>query len=280
MLLRWLVNNYLRDAAEQAIRQTIVEATSRPEAGSEEGAEEDLPCEVAVIFALGIEAGPLVDQLQDAASSKRDQLIEHAGTLAGKLAVIAEGGVGQKSAAATAREIIRGYEPKWVISAGFAGALSKQVQRGHLLMASVVENLAGEALQIDLRMEATPRLHTGKLLTVDQIIRTRNEKKSLGDQHQALACDMETFAIAQECSRSNTRFLSVRIISDGLDDELPREVEQLMQAKNFAKQAGLAVQALMKRPGVALDLWKLRDEAHKAAERLAKFLLQVIPQLP
>ena len=91
---------------------------------------------------------------------------------------------------------------------------------------------------------------------------------------------METFAIAQECSRTNTKFLSVRIISDGLEDELPREVEQLMQEKNFAKQAGLAVHALMKRPGAALDLWKLRDEAHKAADRLAKFLLQVIPQLP
>lgn len=280
MLLRWLVNNYLRDAAEQAIRQTITDATARPESSTAEGTDEDLPCEVAVIFALGIEAGPLVDKLQDAASSKRPHLVEHAGTLAGKLAVLAEGGVGQKSAAAAARETIRAYEPKWVISAGFAGSLSNSVQRGHLLMASAVENLAGEALQIELKMESTPRLHTGKLLTVDQIIRTTAEKKSLGEKHQALACDMETFAIAQECSRTNTKFLSVRIISDGLEDELPREVEQLMQEKNFAKQAGLAVHALMKRPGAALDLWKLRDEAHKAADRLAKFLLQVIPQLP
>jgi adenosylhomocysteine nucleosidase len=280
MLLRWLVNNYLRDAAEQAIRQTITDATTRPESAAAAGTEEELSCDVAVIFALGIEAGPLVDQLQDAASTKRPHLIEHAGTLAGKLAVIAEGGVGRKSAADAAREIIRAYEPKWVVSAGFAGSLAENVQRGHLLMATAVENPAGEALQIELKMGATPRLHTGKLLTVDQIIRTAKEKRSLGEKHQALACDMETFAIAQECSRTNTKFLSVRIISDGLEDELPREVEQLMQEKNFAKQAGLALHALMKRPGAALDLWKLRDEAHKAADRLAKFLLQVIPQLP
>ena len=198
MLLRWLVNNYLRDAAEQAIRQTITDATARPESSTAEGTDEDLPCEVAVIFALGIEAGPLVDKLQDAASSKRPHLVEHAGTLAGKLAVLAEGGVGQKSAAAAARETIRAYEPKWVISAGFAGSLSNSVQRGHLLMASAVENLAGEALQIELKMESTPRLHTGKLLTVDQIIRTTAEKKSLGEKHQALAFDMKTLAIAQE----------------------------------------------------------------------------------
>ena len=93
MLLRWLVNNYLRDAAEQVVRQTITDVTVRPQQDSA-AAEGDLSCDIAVIFALGIEAGPLVDALQDAASSKRPNLIEHAGSLAGRLAVIAEGGVG------------------------------------------------------------------------------------------------------------------------------------------------------------------------------------------
>jgi adenosylhomocysteine nucleosidase len=281
MLLRWLVNNYLRDAAEQVVRQTITDVTSRPQQGSTEAGEEgDLNCDIALIFALGIEAGPLVDALQDAASSKRPNMIEHAGSLAGRLAVIAEGGVGQQSAATATREIIRAYEPKWVISAGFAGSLAEEVHRGHLLMANSVVNAAGENLAIELRMPPQPRLHAGRLLTVDNIIRTAEQKRELGAKHQSLACDMETFAVAQECSRANTKFLSVRIISDGLEDELPKEVEQLLKEKNLAKQAGIALHALMKRPGAALDLWKLRDEAHKAADRLAKFLLQVIPQLP
>lgn len=287
MLLRWLVNNYLRDAAEQAIRTTFTENNARSDQNqTQQSAEaaidgdEDLSCEIAVIFALGIEAGPLVDKLADAASTKRPQLIEHAGTLAGRLAVIAEGGVGQKSAAAATREIIRAYEPKWVISAGFAGSLAEEVQRGHLLMANSVVNSAGENLAIELRMPPQPRIHAGRLVTVDAIIRTAAEKRSLGEKHQALACDMETFAVAQECARANTKFLSVRIISDGMDDELPKEVEALLKEKNLARQAGIALHALMKRPGAALDLWKLRDEAHKAADRLARFLLQVIPQLP
>jgi adenosylhomocysteine nucleosidase len=281
MLLRWLVNNYLRDAAEQVVRQTITDVTARPNQDPSSGADDaDLNCEIAVIFALGIEAGPLVDTLQDAASTKRQHLIEHAGTLAGRLAVIAEAGVGQQSAATATREIIRAYEPKWVISAGFAGSMAEDVHRGHLLMANSVMNAAGDNLAIELRMPPQPRLHAGRLLTVDSIIRTAAQKRELGAQHQALACDMETFAVAQECARANTKFLSVRIISDGLDDELPKEVEQLLKEKNLAKQAGLALHALFKRPGAALDLWKLRDEAHKAADRLAKFLLQVIPQLP
>lgn len=281
MLLRWLINNYLRDAAEQVVRQTFTDVTARPSPEPAVGGDAaELGCEIAVIFALGIEAGPLVDALTDAASTKRPNLIEHAGSLAGRLTVIAEGGVGQTSAALATREIIRAYEPKWVISAGFAGSMSAEVHRGHLLMANSVMNAAGENLAIELRMPPQPRLHTGRLLTVDNIIRTAAHKRELGAKHQALACDMETFAVAQECARANTKFLSVRIISDGLEDELPKEVEQLLKEKNFAKQAGLALHALFKRPGAALDLWKLRDEAHKAADRLSKFLLQVIPQLP
>ncbi len=286
MLLRWLVNNYLRDAAEQAVRSTLSDFSANSQqnqpqsAGETSGAGEDLSCEIAVIFALGVEAGPLVDELKDAASTKRPQLIEHAGTLAGRLAVIAEGGVGQQSAAAATREIIRAYEPKWVISAGFAGSLSSEVQRGHLLMANSVVSPAGESLAIELRMPPQPRLHSGRLATVDAIIRTSAEKRALGEKHQALACDMETFAVAEECARTNTKFLSVRIISDGIDDELPKEVEALLKEKNLAKQAGLALHAFMKRPGAALDLWRLRDEAQKAADRLARFLLKVIPQLP
>jgi adenosylhomocysteine nucleosidase len=287
MLLRWLVNNYLRDAAEQAIRHQLREGFSPPSRAtptsdsSPQAAEnsENLGCDVALIFALGMECGPLVDQLADAASTKRPHLIEHAGSLGGKLAVIAEGGVGQAAAARTTREIIRAYEPRWVISAGFAGALAPDILRGHMLMPHSVANEAGEEFHFELTMPATPRLHTGRLLTVDRVLKTKAEKQAAATEHRAIACDMETFAVAKECSLAGTRFLSVRIISDGLDDELPPEVERLMNEKNFAKQAGIALQAILKRPGAALDLWKLRDEANKAADRLAKFLLQVIPQL-
>ncbi|QDU30907.1 5'-methylthioadenosine/S-adenosylhomocysteine nucleosidase [Anatilimnocola aggregata] len=288
MLLRWLVNNYLRDAAEQAVRQHFSGTSSGqagqtvPTSGGAEGevAGEDLPCDVALIFALGMEAGPLVDQLKDVASTKRPKHVEHAGSLAGKLAVIAEGGVGQEAAALTTREMIRAYEPRWIVSAGFAGALNDQLHRGHMLMANSVVNLAGEEMQIELKMQPTPKLHVGRLLTVDGLLKTTAEKLTAGAEHSAIACDMETFAVAKECSLAGVRFLSVRIVSDGLSDELPFEVEQLMNEKNLAKQAGIAIQALMKRPAAALDLWKLRDEANKAAERLAKFLLQVLPQLP
>src|SRR5687768_11727442 len=128
MLLRWLVNNYLRDAAEQTIRQTFAERVSSDGAvtsgpsDSAVGKEND-GCDLAILFALGMEAAPLVDALKDAASTKRGATVEHAGTLLNRLTVIAESGIGQKLAGEAARDVIVGYEPKWLISAGFAGSL-------------------------------------------------------------------------------------------------------------------------------------------------------------
>ncbi len=75
---------------------------------------------------------------------------------------------------------------------------------------------------------STPNLHVGRLLTIDHVARTAEEKRTLGAQHDALACDMETFAMAEACRQAKTRFLSVRVITDAVDDELAPEVDRLL----------------------------------------------------
>src|SRR5688500_14844095 len=114
MLLRWLVNQYLRDAAEQKMRDVVSEVfTDRPPRGGavvdpvdvkphgEEGPGQDdvLPCEVAFIFALGIESGSLADALKGAETSRHKHGIERAGRLDGREVVIVESGVGPAAAA-------------------------------------------------------------------------------------------------------------------------------------------------------------------------------------
>jgi adenosylhomocysteine nucleosidase len=90
---------------------------------------------------------------------------------------------------------------------------------------------------------------------------------------------MESAAIAEACREGKTKFLSVRIISDGVTDELPREIERLMNSRTFARQLGAATGAILKRPSAIKDLWRLREDAIRCSDRLAKFLAGVIPQL-
>src|SRR5262245_19461974 len=96
MLLRWLVNQYLRDAAEGKVREVVNDIVQPARTGariqiapanadepSAAEAPEFLPCDVVFVFALSIESGGLVDQLKGAETSRHPHGIERAGKLAG-----------------------------------------------------------------------------------------------------------------------------------------------------------------------------------------------------
>jgi adenosylhomocysteine nucleosidase len=299
MLLRWLVNQYLRDAAEQKMREVVSDVlTERPprnviepvavkphdEPAAEEAGDEFLPCEVAFIFALGIESGGLVDALKGAETSRHKHGLERAGKLDGREVAIVESGLGGAAAARATKAAIEFYQPQWVVSAGFAGALNADLRRGHVLLADSVASEQHEQLAVGIKLEpqvlaATKGLHVGRLVSVDRLIRHPAERHKLHEDHAALACDMETFAVAQACREAGTRLLSVRIISDAVDDELPPEIEHLLAQKSLAGKIGAAAGAVLHRPSAAKDLWNLREDALKASDRLAKFLRGVVPQL-
>jgi adenosylhomocysteine nucleosidase len=91
---------------------------------------------------------------------------------------------------------------------------------------------------------------------------------------------METLAVAQVCKQEKQRFLAIRAITDTVDDELPRDVERLLNRPTMVRKLGAAAGSIVRRPSAAKDLWKLRESAITAADRLAKFLVGVVEQLP
>jgi adenosylhomocysteine nucleosidase len=306
MLLRWLVQNYLREAAEGKVREVFSgvierdpqqrssarkEGQAEPDGEELTGGEESagdgpgiIPCDVAFIFGSGLEAGGLVDALKGSETSRHAHGTEHAGKLDGREVVIVESGVGGKAAARAVREAIKFYEPQWVISAGFATALCEELRRGQVLMAEEVASPAGEKLATGITLEphivaATRGLHVGRLLTVDDVVRKPAERRELREQHHALACDMETFAVAAACREAGAKLISVRLITDAVDDELPPEIEHLLAQKTIAAKIGATAGALLNRFSAAKDLWRLREDALKGSDRLAKFLRGVTAQL-
>jgi adenosylhomocysteine nucleosidase len=237
-----------------------------------------------LLFALGLESGGLVDRLTDLVTTECPAFVEHTGLLDGRPVMIAESGVGRDAAVQATEDLIKLHRPQWIVSTGFAGALVPDLQCGHILMADSLVDSHRHPLEVGFRIapqtiEAMPSLHVGRLLTVDQLFRRRGEKEQLAAEFGAVACDMETIAVAQVCHRRQVRFLSVRIISDGLDDRLPAEVEHMLDQQSLAGKLGAATRAVFQRPGSLKDMWKLREIAHRASDRLAKFLFGVVPQL-
>lgn len=311
MLLRWIVQQYGREVAEGGLRrvadglqgslaaaqagETAVQPESEDGGGEATGerglssrrvrdetaGEAFLPCEAAFVFALGVESGGLVDLLKDVERSKHAHGVEHAGKLNGREVVVVEGGVGQQAAARATAEVIRFYQPRRVISAGFGGGLVAELRRGHVLIAQEVVNAAGERLDMDVKVDTrslagAKGIHAGRLLTVDRIVREPEERRQLAERHGAMACDMETFAVAKVCRELGVPLAAIRIISDAVDDELPPEIEALLAQKSLAGKLGAAAGAVLKRFSAAKDLWKLREDALKASDRLAKFLAGMV----
>ena len=89
---------------------------------------------------------------------------------------------------------------------------------------------------------------------------------------------MESFAIAKLCHERKTRFMAVRAVSDDLTADLPSEVLSLV-GETGSVRVGAVIGALWKRPGSYKDLWRLRENAILASERLASFLDGVVRQL-
>ncbi|MDZ4783092.1 MAG: hypothetical protein SGJ19_22835 [Planctomycetia bacterium] len=279
MVWQSLLQNWLRSRVQQAATRAAFDAVGRGES-SPKGPPAEV--DIALVAALGMELGGLVDRIPGLVTIQAAAFKAYHAEWHGRGVLLVESGVGQRRAAEAASAVIEGHRPRWLISIGFAGGLSDDVKRHDLVVGNSVASLSGERLAIDMKLDPTgqPGLHVGRLLTVDRIVRTPDEKRALAAQHEALAVDMESFAVAQVCQRERTRFMAVRVISDAAQDELPRDVERLIERPTMAGKLGAAAGAIVRRPNSVKDFWNLKEQALVATDRLATFLLSLMEQLP
>ncbi len=286
---QWLVRNWLQNLAQEKIRETVVQAAQEQLAAATQQAEEAKapppPADVGLVFAVESESGGLEDLLQGLLIAKAGGFVFAQGMLHERRVVIVRSGAGQRSAAEATRLLLDVHKPAWVISSGFAGALDPALKRGDLVAANELVDQGAQRLSLELTLDPqslakTGRLQQGRLLTVDRIVRTPAEKRALGQQHGALAVDMESLAVAEVCRQRQARFLAIRIIFDAVGDELPADVERLVRQRTSAARFGAALGAIVNRPGSLKDMYNLKEQALLNADRLARFLAAVIGQLP
>jgi adenosylhomocysteine nucleosidase len=219
--------------------------------------------------------------------------------------VIVESGIGQEKAASATRALLDIFCPEFIISAGYAGGLVPELKRFNIQQPELLlrkfdgaiidvsnnkpqvikKNIgnnksASEPPEIESQNIVTKNRCT--LVTVDQPVKTATQKLSLGKTSGAGLVDMETFAVAEVCANWKNendpnkiiRFNAVRIILDAAEDELPKEVQQIMQSyeHNTARLIGTTLGSFFKRPAIIFDLYSLKERALQAADILAKHI--------
>ena len=189
-------------------------------------------------------------------------------------------GMGFARARRATEALIEGHSPSWVVSAGFCGALQPSMRIGDIVVADSVADTHGHCINIPPGLKSNPQqgLYVGRMLTADDFVRSVQEKEELAKAHEAIAVEMESMATAQICRDRKLRCMVVRAISDDMASDLPPEVLSLVGATGNVR-FGATVGSLLKKPSSIKQMWQLRENAHRAADRLAAFLDGVVVQL-
>src|SRR4030081_1401539 len=149
---------------------------------------------IAITFALPAESSDFVRLFENAGAVSGEGVETLRGHLHGKSLVVIHTGVGKKVSRERMETILRRERFEYLISAGFAGALEKDLQVGHLLVA---ENFSSPKLLSSPKLVlADAKTFLGKLQPVPRMIETVEERESLNKTTGAAAVDMETEILA------------------------------------------------------------------------------------
>jgi adenosylhomocysteine nucleosidase len=188
-------------------------------------------------------------------------------------ALVVETGVGAARASAAARWVLKTYPPRLVVACGFAGSLDPSLAVGDVVLASTVVESDDLHWQVALPAELGD-LRSGRLLTVPRLVTTARDKRALAGQYHAAAVDMESAAIAEVCREWHVPCAVVRAISDAADADLSAQLVTLLTGARVSPSRVLA--ALLRRPLLAVELWRLARDSRTAARRLADVLTRLI----
>jgi nucleoside phosphorylase len=130
---------------------------------------------------------------------------------------VAISGIGQRKAAAATRRLLLEHpgQVACLLSWGLCGAVAGGMQVGDLVAAAVVGwrtercDLSGPLLDELLRLARPAGCQVGLLQTCDRPVLTRR-----GLPHDAIAVDMEAFAVAQVARSVGIPMLAVKAVSD------------------------------------------------------------------
>ena len=166
-----------------------------------------------------------------------------------------------------------------VCSTGFCGGLNDGVEVGDIVVATaILRGDSGERVDIDAQLvsaisaalkSAGVKFHAGPLVSVREPVFRCADKRALGTSASALAVDMESFAITSPAAKvAGCRPFALRVISDSVDDELPSEVSEFLDADGNVR-AGKITRFIFKRPTNIARLMELKKRSDKAGVALS-----------
>jgi adenosylhomocysteine nucleosidase len=198
--------------------------------------------------------------------------------------VLVQSGVGRQRAEDATLQVIDHFQPSTLFSIGYAGAVQPELNVGDIVIADTIieEKKKGKyspnsdwlSLAKDVPYPEGFKAVVGGLLTVDNVIHDSMAKQELGKSYSVQAVEMETSAIAKVAEEKDLPLLSLRVISDRLDQELLDSSSFLGSDGEISTlKAGWYV---LTHPGSIKSALSLHSQTQIATQALTKFISNLL----
>jgi len=175
-------------------------------------------------------------------------------------------GIGAQAARKTLSAVLQRTQPSLVLTAGFAGGLHPQLRTGDI----VFDAATTPSLARHLMTKGTP----AAFLTVDHVVASVAEKRTLRLSSGADAVEMESGTIRALCLEAGIPCATVRVISDAADEALPLDFGQCLSPTGRLRPGRILLRCV-RQPSLIPALLRLRSVTRQAANRLATILMQL-----
>jgi adenosylhomocysteine nucleosidase len=201
---------------------------------------------LGIIGAMTEEVANLKEQMENVEIQTAAKMDFYKGKLKGKDVVVVRSGIGKVNAAVCSQILADRYHVDGIINTGIAGSLRNEINIGDIVLsedtlqhdmdATGFGHPIGEIPQMDVSVfkgdphmlqvalqccrQEIPEIgvHTGRIVSGDQFVSTKEKKKWLLENFQGFCTEMEGAAIAQTAYLNQIPFLIIRAISDKADD--------------------------------------------------------------
>lgn len=197
------------------------------------------PVSLAIFFAVPHEAALLKKKLKIRWQKKGNGLFVTQAFFKQNPILVGCLGMGERAVKKNLSFLLEFYSFPEAIMAGYAGALDPALNRAEVIFFS--EHLV------------LPILKQGKMISVNEMVATVEEKQKLFRQTGVSICDMEFETVKSVCSQHKIVVHSLRAVSDTAQESLP--VKALAKAYDFRKQRSTPFKLflyLLRRPSEVL----------------------------
>lgn len=185
-------------------------------------------------------------------------------------------GIGRENAEKAARKFLEAQMPSLLMTCGFAGGLTSELKIGDVIFEILATSSAGNDLYAAIRTKlAGAGAKEAKIFCADRIATTVTDKKKLREETGADAAEMESGAVQAVCAEHGIPCVTVRVISDTADQDLPLDFNKFL-TENKSMDMSKLMMAVARAPWKMGALMELQKNTKLAAQRLADVLVETL----